>query len=1069
MTVLVRDRYEPIEVVGQGGEGRLLKAIDRQHERLVALKVRAVHDESEREQLLHEARLLLGVAPHPNLPLVREDFFDGDQYVIAMDWIEGIDLSKLLRARGRPGLAPSSVLPWLADVASALTHIHTQDPCLVHGDVKPANLVLTTGGRVVLVDFGWSSVPGTSRRQGGTRGYAAPELAAGVPASRSTDVYSLAATAFALLTGAPPCGIRPEWEGIDPAAAEQLEASLRLGLATDPARRPATAGEFVEQLRAGWGSTLPTGVLTFCLTEIEGSAALWEADPAGMARALVRHDELVADVVEAHRGRCVKSIGEGDATVSVFPAALDAVAAAIALQQRLPVATDGTEGEPMASRVRVALHSGEAEQRSGDYVGATLRIAAQLRGLADGGQIVLSGTTASLVAAGLRADTTLVELGPHRLLGQHTTEQVYALSAPGVDAPPAATVCPYPGLPAFEREDADRFFGRDGVVNDLVQRLRSQSFVALVGASGSGKSSVLRAGLSAAWGGATVITPGAEPEPAPDGPDLLVVDQLEEVFTLCDDADRRSAFLDSLVERTGPVAAGLRADFYGRGAEHAAFARALAANQILLSPMSDDELRQAITGPAAVARLRIEPALVDVLVGEVSGEPGALPLLSHALRATWEHRDGRTLTFEAYRASGGVRAAIATTAEQVYGALGPSEQELARRTFLALTDPGEGSEDSRRRATLAELTPAGSSAAIATLLDAMASARLVTVDGQSVEVAHEALLREWPRLRAWLEEDRDGRRQQRHLMAAATGWEALERDPAELYRGPRLAAAVEWADRVDPVEVPPLAAEFLSASVAAQERDQRAQARTNRRLRGLLIGVAAALVVALIAGGVAVRRQSEASRSRDLADIARVAAVARSVVDRQPDLGLLLAAAAFDLDDTADTRATLLQAVQAHPMLEGLIYGAESGLEAAVFSPDGTLLVTPTSDGTGTILWDTATRRRVDVLRNGDDISLSAAISPDGRWLAVPAVYQTADGLGAGRLHVWDLLSRTLHTHRREPGRSADISSVLRRRDPPLHPGRTCERSAPQGRGGGVGRGVLDAGEHLAPPRAVLG
>ncbi len=298
---------------------------------------------------------------------------------------------------------------------------------------------------------------------------------------------------------------------------------------------------------------------------------------------------------------------------------------------------------------------------------------------------------------------------------------------------------------------------------------------------------------------------------------------------------------------------------------------------------------------------------------------------------------------------------------------------------------------------------------MATVLDAMVNARLVTVDDQSVDVAHEALLREWPRLRGWLDEDRDGRRLQRHLMAAASGWKALERDPAELYRGPRLAAAVEWAERVDPAEVPPLAAEFLSVSVADQERDQQAQARTNRRLRALLIGAAVALVVALIAGGLAVRRQREASRSRDLADIARVAAVSRSVVDRQPDLGMLLAAAAFDLDDTADTQATLLRALQAHPMLEGLIYGAESGLEAAVFSPDGTLLVTPTSDGAGTILWDTATRRRVDVLRNGDDISLSAAISPDGRWLAVPAVHRTADGLVAGRLHVWDLLSRTLH------------------------------------------------------------
>jgi WD40 repeat protein/tRNA A-37 threonylcarbamoyl transferase component Bud32 len=1008
MTVLVRDRYEPIEVVGQGGEGRVLKAIDRQHERLVALKVRAVHGDVERERLLHEARLLLSVEPHPNLPVVREDFFDGDQYVIAMDWIEGTDLSKLLRARGRPGLAPSSVLPWLADAASALTHLHGQHPGVVHGDVKPANLVLTTGGRVVLVDFGWSSVPGAPRRRGGTPGYAAPELAAGEGASRATDVYSLAATAFALMTGAAPCGIRPEWEGIDPAAAEQLEASLRRGLATDPARRPASAGELVEHLRAGWGSTLPAGELTFCLTEIEGATALWESDPAGMARALVRHDELVADVVEAHRGRCVGSMGAGEATMSVFPAAVDAVAAAVALQQRLTAATGAIEAEPRM-RVRVALHSGEAELRGGGYAGVTVKVAAELRGLADGGQIVLSGRTASFVAGALGADTTLVDLGPHRVLGQ-PTEPVYALSAPGVHAPPAATVCPYPGLPAFEREDADHFFGREAVVDGLVQRLRSQSFVALVGASGSGKSSVLRAGLAAAWGDATVMTPGFVPEPVPDGPELVVIDQLEEVFTLCDDADRRSALLDSVVGRTGPVAVGLRADFYGRCAEHAAFARAMASSQILLGPMSDDELRAAITGPAAMAGLRLEPALVDVLVADVGGEPGALPLLSHALRATWERRAGRTLNLEAYRSTGGVRAAIATTAEQVYGSFDPSEQELARRTFLALADPGVGMEDSRRRASRAELTPAGGDARLAEVLDAMATARLVSVDDQSVEVAHEALLREWPRLRAWLDEDRDGRRLQRHLMAAAGGWEALDRDPAELYRGPRLAAALEWAERVDPGEVPPLAAEFLAASVAEQERDQRAQVRSNRRLRGLLTGVGLALVAALVAGGLAIRRQHEASRSRDLADIARVAAVSRGLVDRQPDVGLLLAAAAFDLADTADTRGTLLQAVETHPMLEGLIYGAESGLEAAVFSPDGTVLATPTSDGTGTILWDTATRQRVDVLRHEDDISLGAAISPDGRWLAVPAIYLAGGGRPAGRLQVWDLTTRTLHT-----------------------------------------------------------
>ncbi len=283
MTDLLRDRYEPIEVVGYGGEAWVLKAIDRQHDRVVALKVRTLASGLERDALLAEAGTLLTIPPNPHLPLVREDFFEDDHYVIALDWIEGTDLAKLLRANGRPGLAPSSVIGWLADAAAALTHLHTLDPPVVHGDVKPANLVLTAGGRVVLVDFGLSSSPDSLRRRHGTVGFAAPELAAGEPPSRASDIYSLAATAFALLTGAPPSGVRPDWEGIDPLQAVRLEEAIRAGLATDPARRPATAGAFVELLRAGWGSSLPTGVLTFCFTDIEGSTGLWEADAPAMA------------------------------------------------------------------------------------------------------------------------------------------------------------------------------------------------------------------------------------------------------------------------------------------------------------------------------------------------------------------------------------------------------------------------------------------------------------------------------------------------------------------------------------------------------------------------------------------------------------------------------------------------------------------------------------------------------------------------------------------------------------------------------------------------------------------
>jgi eukaryotic-like serine/threonine-protein kinase len=231
MGELLNDRYECLETLGAGGEARVVKALDRRHGRFVALKIRASRDGDAREELLGEARILLAISPHPALPLVREDFFEDGCYVVAMDWVDGIDLGTLLADRGRPGLAPSSVLGYLAQAAEALTHLHSQDPPVIHGDVKPANLILTRGGRVKLVDFGLSSAPVAPRRRTGTPGFRAPELAAEGAPSRASDVYALAATAFALLTGSPPSGVLPSWEGIKREQAEQLEATIRLGLA----------------------------------------------------------------------------------------------------------------------------------------------------------------------------------------------------------------------------------------------------------------------------------------------------------------------------------------------------------------------------------------------------------------------------------------------------------------------------------------------------------------------------------------------------------------------------------------------------------------------------------------------------------------------------------------------------------------------------------------------------------------------------------------------------------------------------------------------------------------------
>jgi WD40 repeat protein/class 3 adenylate cyclase/tRNA A-37 threonylcarbamoyl transferase component Bud32 len=1000
MTELIRDRYEPIEVVGEGGEGRVLKALDRQHDRFVALKLRTVASDADRDQLLNEARVLLAVPPHPNLALVRDDFFDGDQYVIVMDWVDGVDLGRVLHTRGQPGLAPSSIVTWLADVAAALTHLHTRDPAVIHGDVKPANLVLTRGGHIVLVDFGVSTLPGSDAHQLASDGFAAPELLTAVP-SRASDVYALAATAFTLLTGAPPTGVAPSWNGLDPNQAVALETAIRAGLATNPARRPATPGEFVERLRGGWGSTLPTGVLTFCLSDIEGSTDAWDRDPSAMARALVRHDEIIAETVETHGGRFLKSMGEGDATVSVFSAAERAVVATIECQRRL--AAESWPGD-LSIRVRVALHTGEAEQRDGDYFGPTLNIAARIRGLADGGQIFVSGNTASVIAESMPDGATLVDLGPHRLRGVAEPVSVFAVSAVGIDAPAYGTECPYQGLVPFERADSARFFGRSDVVRELVVRIRDAGFVALVGSSGSGKSSILRAGLLPEFAVGIVVTPGAQPEPVTDGSSLLVVDQFEEMFTLCHDDEMRRRFVESVLAYSGPVVIGIRADFYGSCAALPALAAAVAANQLLLGPMTEAELREAIVEPAATCGLRVEPALVDLLVTEVASEPGALPLLSHSLLATWAARDGRTLGVDAYRSTGGVRAAIATTADHVLDALEPSQQLLARRVLLRLVEPGAASEDTRRRAALTEFA-GPDEREVAEIVDRLAAARLVTVDEESVQLAHEALIREWPRLREWLDDDRAALRIHRHLTAAAAAWVAAGRDASELYRGQRLAVASD--SRAAGPALSTTEEEFLAESTAEQDRELKNQIRVNRRLRVLLSAVALVLVVAIVAGSVAFVQRRRAAEARDRADVERVAAVARTVVERQPDLGLLLAVGAYRLDPRAETRSTLLTALTANPLLLGVLHGRESGLEAAAFSPDGTTLATPTSDGTGTILWDTGSRAVIATLRREDGlVNLGAAFSPDGRWLAVP-VALSAPGVELG-MEIWNVETHEL-------------------------------------------------------------
>ncbi|MGH8885705.1 MAG: hypothetical protein ACRDYX_11125 [Egibacteraceae bacterium] len=478
-------------------------------------------------------------------------------------------------------------------------------------------------------------------------------------------------------------------------------------------------------------------------------------------------------------------------------------------------------------------------------------------------------------------------------------------------ATPDEEPCPYKGLAPFQAKDAAWFFGREQLVAELVVRLSEKPFLAVVGPSGSGKSSVLRAGLlPAVWSGALagadawvtmVLTPGSHPleelaakigaecgvaagalladwqtDPsrvrlgirqvlakAPAGARLLLlVDQFEETFTLChDDAERREfvhavAGLASEADGQTSVVLGVRADFYARCAEYPELVAAVQDHQVLVGPMTATELREAIEGPAKQAGLVLEPGLVETMLADLGEEPGSLPLLSHALFATWQDRQDHTLTLAGYRDAGGVRQAIGQTAEAVYGKLDPAQQMIAQDVFLRLTALGEGTEDTRRRARRNELLADQDAEGVDLLLDRLAEARLATLGEDTIEVAHEALIREWPTLRRWLTEDREGLRVHRRLTEATIEWDQNGREEGFLYRGARLAAAREWAagheTRLNDFE-----RQFLAAS-SDRERDELAAARRrNLRLRVL----SAVLVVLSV---VAVHQRQTARRQRDL-------------------------------------------------------------------------------------------------------------------------------------------------------------------------------------------------------------
>jgi serine/threonine protein kinase len=405
MTEPVESRYEVLGQLGAGGQATVFKAMDARHQRIVALKQYEISEGTKREEFLAEAGMLLELQ-HPGLPLVRDDILLDDQGVIVMDWVDGIDGDTLLETRGDPGLPLKEVIDYVQQVADALDYLHGHDPPIVHGDVKPQNLIITKAGQVVLVDFGVAAIEHADGPMG-TVGYMAPETAAGERPTPAADIFGLAATAVALLTGEAPDGRGPAWAGLDLDEVSAVARTLRRALAIDPAARQATAGEFAERLRAARHPSPPSGTPAFLFTDMRKASELWDTNPEVMPAINQRLVDLVTGVVEKHGGRLFRTDDDEVTTLTVFGQASQAVRAATGIVARMP-----EESWPGGHCVdlRLAIHSGEAELVDGDYHGVNVRRARQLRTFAPLEDILVSPTAAALLETAMPERYSLVQL-----------------------------------------------------------------------------------------------------------------------------------------------------------------------------------------------------------------------------------------------------------------------------------------------------------------------------------------------------------------------------------------------------------------------------------------------------------------------------------------------------------------------------------------------------------------------------------------------------------------------------------------------------------------------------------
>ena len=984
--------YELLERIGTGGFGAVYRALQSSINREVAIKIilPGWANNPEFVRRFETEAQVIAQLEHPHIVPLYDYWRDTTGAFMVMRYLRGGSVQDALR-EGPYDLESASRL--VDQIASALALAHRNG--IVHRDIKPSNILLDEDGNAYLSDFGIAK--DLSRAHGvhtapdsviGSLGYISPEQARGEPVTVLTDIYSLGVTLFEIIAGAHPFKNSssverlyhhindplPQLDDLAPECRDTVNAILQTATAKAPSRRFSDVLAFAVAFRqaAGRGDT--------------------------------EHELQIIEQLTLREHEVMRLIVEGKSNQE------------IANKLFVTVAT-------------VRWHIRQLYKK----LGVRSRV-----------QAIVRARELDLIATGTEGDTYRADA-----------------TIPSLPEPEN----PYKGLRPFQVADSLDFFGREMSVARLIERMADQHrfsrFLAIVGPSGSGKSSLVRAGLiPALWQGKCAgserwfvvdMIPGARPIdqlevaltrvavnpvgnlqeqlmrdangllraadlilPQDTTELVLVIDQFEELFTLIDDENLRIHILNLLYAAVVDarsrirIIITLRADYYDRPLHYPEFGEMLRTRMETILPLSAQGLEQAIVGPAQRVGVTFEAGLVATMVSEMHYQAGALPLLQYALTELFERRTGRLLTCAAYDQIGGAVGALANRADEIYYSLDDTGRELTRQMFLRLVTLGERSEDARRHALRSELLSLDNNRDLMDeIIDTFADYRLISLDHEQdtrrpiVELAHEAILREWSRLRDWLEQSRHDIRQQTLLAAAATEWTQAGQEHSYLLHGARLKQVEAWAKETTLV-LTRREREFVDSSLAQQayeeesersrqilelelmRRSEKAQRRAAQNLRylvaALLIFLAAAVVLSLFAfykqQDAETTRATSNANAGQAQELALVNGAQAALAQNNVELALALAVAANrEEHPSGQAQRTLSEAVY-RPGPVRLFERSQIGAMSISFSPDGKTVLVGAVDNTA-YLWDAESGRLIHRLLGHNNWIVDVGIGPD--------------------------------------------------------------------------------------------